>query len=85
MICVQTGDSVLELTVLAVVFSVLLAVDRTEEEMEKIGAFFTLVGDVLEMFTLQPQLFQRCRTLCRMDQAQQPNQDRTSSIRSAAI
>ena len=59
--------SVLELTALAVIVSILLAQDQTEEEIETMGAFFTIVGDVLELFTLQPALFQHIRTHSQSD------------------
>jgi NADH:ubiquinone oxidoreductase subunit K len=48
-----------ELLVLAVALAVLLAQDQTDDEVGKMAAFFTIVGDVLALFALQPNLF-RC-------------------------
>ncbi len=52
------GDS-RELMVLAVALSVLLSQDRDQDEIGKLAAFFTVVGDTLALFALQPGLF-RC-------------------------
>ena len=53
-----------ELLVLAVALSVLLARDQDEEAVGKMAAFFTIVGDTLALFALQPNLFRNCRSLC---------------------
>ena len=53
-----------ELLVLAVALSVLLAQDQDEETVGKMAAFFTIVGDTLALFALQPNLFRNCRSLC---------------------
>lgn len=45
--------------VLAVALAVLLAQDQTDDEIGKMAAFFTIVGDTLALFALQPNLF-RC-------------------------
>ena len=53
-----------DLLVLAVALSVLLAQDKSEAEVGKMAAFFTIVGDTLALFALQPGLFQCCQSLC---------------------
>ena len=53
-----------ELLVLAVALSVLLAQDQDEDTVGKMAAFFTIVGDTLALFALQPNLFRDCRSLC---------------------
>ena len=53
-----------ELLVLAVALSVLLAQDQEDETVGKMAAFFTIVGDTLALFALQPNLFRSCRSLC---------------------
>lgn len=53
-----------ELLVLAVALSVLLAQDKSEAEIGKMAAFFTIVGDILALFALQPGLFSCCKELC---------------------
>lgn len=58
------SSDIRELLILAVVLSVLLAQDKSEQEISKMGAFFTIMGDVLDLFALQPDLFQRCKRLC---------------------
>lgn len=58
------NSDIRELLVLAVTLSVLLAQDKSEAEITKMGAFFTIMGDVLELFALQPGLFQCCQSLC---------------------
>ncbi len=45
-----------ELLVLAVAVCVLLAQDQDEESLEVMSAFFEVVGDVLALFALQPDL-----------------------------
>ncbi|MGE4277435.1 MAG: hypothetical protein AB7E30_09725 [Lawsonibacter sp.] len=46
-----------DLLVLAVVLSVLLAQDQNQSQLAKMAAFFTVVGDTLGLFALQPGLF----------------------------
>lgn len=58
------NSDIRELLVLAVTLSVLLAQDKSETEIAKMGAFFTIMGDVLELFALQPELFHCCQSLC---------------------
>ena len=53
-----------ELLVLAVALSILLAQDQDEDTVGKMAAFFTIVGDTLALFALQPNLFRDCRSLC---------------------
>lgn len=53
-----------ELLVLAAALSVLLAQDQDEETVGRMAAFFTIVGDTLALFALQPNLFRNCRSLC---------------------
>lgn len=52
-----------DLLVLAVVLSVLLAQDQNETQLAKMAAFFTVVGDTLALFALQPGLFTCCKEL----------------------
>lgn len=52
-----------ELLVLAVALSVLLVQDKSETEIGKMAAFFTIVGDVLALFALQPGLSSSCQEL----------------------
>lgn len=52
-----------ELLVLAVVLAVLLAQDQDEIQIAKMAAFFTIVGDTLALFSLQPGLFSCCKEL----------------------
>jgi len=51
------GDS-RDLLVLAVTLSALLAQDQDQEQIGRMAAFFTIVGDTLALFALQPGLFQ---------------------------
>ena len=50
--------------ILAVILAVLFAQDQDEEEIGRMAAFFTILGDILALFALQPGLFQRCKRLC---------------------
>lgn len=59
----KCGDS-RELLILAVILAVLFAQDQDEEEIGRMAAFFTILGDILALFALQPGLFQRCKRLC---------------------
>ncbi len=52
-----------DLLVLAIVLSVLLAQDQNEDQLAKMAAFFTIVGDTLALFALQPGLFACCKEL----------------------
>lgn len=58
-----------ELLVLAVILAVLLAQDQDQDQIGRMAAFFTIVGDVLALFALQPGLFNCCRSLCPSDSA----------------
>lgn len=61
------GDSRALLT-LAVSFAILLAQDRDEMQLETLAAFFTLLGSILDLLALQPDLFRGC-TSSRPDTA----------------
>jgi hypothetical protein len=45
------------LLVLAIGLSILLAQGQDEDELGKMAAFFTIIGDILALFALQPGLF----------------------------
>lgn len=66
-----------ELVVLAVAAAVLVAQDQDEVAVGKMAAFFTLMGDTLAMFALQPGLFQSCRALCLPEQQKQKQEEET--------
>ncbi len=51
-----------ELLVLAVAVCVLLAQDQDEEALDVMSAFFEVVGDVLALFALRPDLCKRLRS-----------------------
>ena len=53
-----------ELLILAVILAVLFAQDQDEAEIGRLAAFFTILGDTLALFALQPGLFQGCKRLC---------------------
>lgn len=53
-----------ELLILAVILAVLFAQDQDESQIGRLAAFFTILGDTLALFALQPGLFQSCRRLC---------------------
>ena len=46
------------LLVLAVAFAVYLAQDADSSTLSKLASFFTVLGDILALFSLQPDLFQ---------------------------
>ncbi|MEA4934353.1 MAG: hypothetical protein VB071_12365 [Lawsonibacter sp.] len=52
-----------DLLVLAVVLAVLLAQDQDQNQIAKMAAFFTVVGDTLGLFALQPGLFTCCKEI----------------------
>lgn len=43
-----------ELLTMAVAFSAVLAQGQNQNQLAKLGAFFTLVGDTLSLYALQP-------------------------------
>ena len=53
----STGSS-RELAVLAAALAALLARDKDQEQLGRLAAFFTVVGDTLALFALQPDLCQ---------------------------
>lgn len=59
MSCFFNRDS-RELLVLAVVLASALAQDQGQDEIGRMAAFFTVVGDTLALFALQPGLAQTC-------------------------
>lgn len=62
MSCLFDSDS-RDLLVLAVTLACALAQDQGQDEIGRMAAFFTVLGDVLALFALQPGLAQRCRGL----------------------
>ena len=50
----STGSS-RELAVLAAALASLLARDKDQEQLGRLAAFFTLLGDTLALFALQPE------------------------------
>ena len=53
----STGNS-RELAVLAAALASLLARDKDQDQLGRLAAFFTVVGDTLALFALQPDLCQ---------------------------
>lgn len=51
----SSGDS-RELLALAIVLSLCLARNQDQAELGRLAAFFTVVGDTLALFALQPDL-----------------------------
>lgn len=51
----SSGDS-RELLALAIALSLCLARDQDQAELGRLAAFFTVVGDTLALFALQPDL-----------------------------
>lgn len=51
----SSGDS-RELLALAIALSLCLARDQGQAELGRLAAFFTVVGDTLALFALQPDL-----------------------------
>lgn len=64
-----------ELLVLAVILAVLLAQDQDQDQIGRMAAFFTIVGDVLALFALQPGLFSCCRGLASAGSALPDKED----------
>ncbi|MCI8423003.1 MAG: hypothetical protein HFF50_05665 [Lawsonibacter sp.] len=50
------------LLVLAIVLAILLAQDQDEGNVARMAAFFDILGDVLGLFALQPELFRGTST-----------------------
>lgn len=53
-----------ELLTLAVTLACLLARDQDEDQLGRMAAFFTILGDTLALFALQPGLAERCSGRC---------------------
>ena len=71
--CFQSCTDSRRLLILAVAAAVWLAQDTQSETLGKLAAFFTVLGDVLALFALQPELFAKAACLCRT--APQDTQD----------
>ena len=48
-----------ELLTMAVAFSAALAQGQSQAQLAKLGAFFTIVGDTLNLYALQPNQVER--------------------------
>lgn len=51
-----------ELLTMAVAFSAALAQGQSQAQLAKLGAFFTIVGDTLNLYALQPNQVERTGT-----------------------
>ena len=51
-----------ELLTMAVAFSAALAQGQSQAQLAKLGAFFTIVGDTLNLYALQPSQVDRAVT-----------------------
>ena len=51
-----------ELLTMAVAFSAALAQGQSQAQLAKLGAFFTIVGDALNLYALQPSQVDRAGT-----------------------
>ena len=51
-----------ELLTMAVALSAALAQGQSQEQLAKLGAFFTIVGDTLNLYALQPSQTNRAST-----------------------
>lgn len=51
-----------ELLTMAVALSAALAQGQSQEQLAKLGAFFTIVGDTLNLYALQPSQVNRTGT-----------------------
>ena len=51
-----------ELLTMAVAFSAALAQGQSQAQLAKLGAFFTIVGDTLNLYALQPSQVDRSGT-----------------------
>lgn len=60
------------LLILAVAAAVWLAQDSEADTLGKLAAFFTVLGDILALFALQPELFEQAASLCRAEEASAP-------------
>ncbi|MDY3905713.1 MAG: hypothetical protein SOZ47_02785 [Lawsonibacter sp.] len=69
-----------ERLVLAVALSVLLAQDQDEAAIGKMAAFFTIVGDTLALFALQPNLFRDCRSLCLPESRKTDEEEKEETV-----
>ncbi len=56
--CFHAEEDSRSLLVLAVAMALYLSKDSDSEEMGRMAAFFTVLGDILALFALQPQLTQ---------------------------
>ena len=53
-----------ELLAIAVILALLLAQDQDSGQLGRMSAFFTVLGDILALFALQPDLVERYQGLC---------------------
>ena len=50
------------------------------EAIGKMAAFFTIVGDTLALFALQPNLFRDCRSLCLPESRQTDEEEKEETV-----
>ena len=55
-----------ELLAIAVILALLLAQDQDSGQLGRMSAFFTVLGDILALFALQPDLVERYQGLCAL-------------------
>ena len=46
----------------------------------KMAAFFTIVGDTLALFALQPNLFRDCRSLCLPESRKTDEEEKEETV-----
>lgn len=56
--CRKSSADSRQLLILAVAAAVWLAQDTTSETLSQLAAFFTVLGDILALFALQPELLE---------------------------
>ena len=61
-----------ELLAIAVILALLLAQDQDSGQLGRMSAFFTVLGDILALFALQPDLVGRYQGLCTLP-AEEPD------------
>lgn len=61
--CGKSGTDSRQLLILAVAAAVWLAQDTDSDTLSKLAAFFTVLGDILALFALQPELLEGAANL----------------------